>query len=348
MSSPKHHIEIVGGGLAGLSLGLALRRAGVPVTVYEAGDYPRHRVCGEFIVGLDDTTIGRLELTPLLADARRHRSVAWFDRQAFIREQTLPAPALGLSRHVLDARLAAAFVAAGGDLRTKSRVDCAPAPPGRVFSSGRRRNGTGLLGLKVHVRGLALARDLELHLGEGAYVGLAGVENGAVNLCGLFRHRTGLAPTGSREHQPANLLFAYLAAAGLDALGARLRDAEIEADSFCAIAAVDFAGAPVPSGRIRLGDAYAMIPPFTGNGMAMAFQSAHLALDSLLAYSRDGRSWSEAVQLVAERLHRRFRLRLGCANALQPFLFEARRQRWLISAHRAGVLPLRPLYRLTH
>jgi hypothetical protein len=51
---------------------------------------------------------------------------------------------------------------------------------------------------------------------------------------------------------------------------------------------------------------------------------------------------------VAERLHRRFRLRLGCANALQPFLFEPRRQRWLISAQRAGVLPLRPLYRLTH
>jgi menaquinone-9 beta-reductase len=39
-------IEIIGGGLAGLSLGRALARAGVPVTVYEAGNYPRHRVCG--------------------------------------------------------------------------------------------------------------------------------------------------------------------------------------------------------------------------------------------------------------------------------------------------------------
>ena len=49
-------IEVVGGGVAGLALGLALRRANIPVTVYEAGDFPRHRVCGEFISGLDDRT----------------------------------------------------------------------------------------------------------------------------------------------------------------------------------------------------------------------------------------------------------------------------------------------------
>jgi hypothetical protein len=348
MIAPYPSIEIVGGGLAGLSLGLALRRVGVPVTVHEAGDYPRHRVCGEFIAGLDDATMARLELASLLADARRHRSVAWFDGASFVRTQKLPAPALGLSRHALDARLAAAFVAAGGDLRTKSRVDCTAAPPGRVFATGRRRSRAGLLGLKVHVHRLALAQDLEFHLGDGAYVGLSGVEDGAVNLCGLFRPRAGLAPGVAHESQPASLLLAYLAASGLNSLVDRLRAAEIEAGSFCAVAAVDFAGVATPPDRVRLGDAYAMIPPFTGNGMAMAFQSAHLALDPLLAYAHGGQPWSETCQLVAQRLHRRFRLRLGCANALQPFLFEPRRQRWLISAHRAGVLPLRPLYRLTH
>ena len=58
-------IEIIGGGLAGLSLGIALRRAGVPVALHEAGAYPRHRVCGEFIAGLEGSTIERLGLVRL-------------------------------------------------------------------------------------------------------------------------------------------------------------------------------------------------------------------------------------------------------------------------------------------
>ncbi|MDB6025304.1 MAG: putative electron transfer oxidoreductase, partial [Verrucomicrobiales bacterium] len=42
-------ITIVGGGLSGLTLGIALRQRGIPTTIWEAGRYPRHKVCGEFI-----------------------------------------------------------------------------------------------------------------------------------------------------------------------------------------------------------------------------------------------------------------------------------------------------------
>ena len=47
-------IEIVGGGLSGLSLGIYLRRRGVPVRILEAGAYPRHKVCGEFVCGVSN------------------------------------------------------------------------------------------------------------------------------------------------------------------------------------------------------------------------------------------------------------------------------------------------------
>ena len=90
--NPPRQIEIVGGGLAGLSLGLALRRAGVPVTIFEAGAYPRHRVCGEFITGLKAPTIARLGLAPLLGDAGRLREVAWLARGRVVRRQQLPIP----------------------------------------------------------------------------------------------------------------------------------------------------------------------------------------------------------------------------------------------------------------
>src|SRR5215469_18650464 len=53
-------ITIVGGGLAGLSLGIGLRNRGVPATILEAGTYPRHRVCGEFISGRGQTVLSKL------------------------------------------------------------------------------------------------------------------------------------------------------------------------------------------------------------------------------------------------------------------------------------------------
>lgn len=341
MKSPRP-IEIIGGGLAGLSLGLALQRAGVPVTVFEAGTYPRHRVCGELITGLAPATSARLGVEPFLADALRHRAVAWFLRDAPTRIQSLPAPALGLSRFALDARIAAAFVAAGGDLRTRDRVTDLTSRPGRVFATGRRRGRSTWIGLKVHVQGLELLRDLELHLGDHAYVGLSRIEGGAANVCGLFRRQ----PLAARGHR---LLLAYLHGAGLDALRERLEGAAIAEPSFCAVAALSFdRRSSVIENRIQLGDACAMIPPFTGNGMAMAFQSAEAALDPLLAYARGENSWAATCRATNAALRGRFRMRLATANVLHPFLLRPRPQGWLAALSRTRLLPLGPLYHALH
>lgn len=334
-------IVIIGGGLAGLSLGLALRREGVPVTLHEAGSYPRHRVCGEFITGLSPVTIARLQLGPFLADALPHREVAWFIGGQSTRIQQLPAPALGLSRHALDARLAAAFVEAGGDLRLHSRVTDDSPQPGRIFATGRRHGRSPWLGLKIHALNLPLQRDLELHLGDQAYVGLTRVEDGRANICGLFRRRK-LTGHGSA------LLHRYLEAAGMAALTARLRSAIFDEDSFCAVAAVSFDARVPASLRVQLGDACAMIPPFTGNGMAMAFQSAETALTPLLAYARGRSDWRTASNLIRTRLRRRFRVRLASARLLHPYLLQTSRQRWLAAAARASLLPFRSLYAILH
>jgi flavin-dependent dehydrogenase len=340
MSVPSR-IEIVGGGLAGLSLGLALRRAGVPVRLLEAGDYPRHRVCGEFITGLSGQTMARLGLTPFLADALQHHEVAWFLPNCVSRIQQLPSPALGLSRHALDARLAKAFVEAGGELLTRTRATDLSDQPGRVLATGRRRSRSPWMGLKMHVANLELTRDLELHLGDQAYVGLSRVEGDQVNVCGLFRRRE-LCAKGS------NLLLGYLQAAGLTELAARLAAAKPDEASFCAVAAVEFTPrVPVGDGA-RLGDACAMVPPFTGNGMAMAFQGAETALDPLLRFAHGEASWPETCRELHSALRRRFRLRLASAGALHPYLLQPGRQRWLARLNRAHLLPLRPLYTLLH
>lgn len=335
-------IEIVGGGLAGLSLGIALRRAGIDVSLHEAADYPRHRVCGEFVAGLDDATLHLLGVESAFAGALAHREVAWRAGRGAIRIQRLPSPARGLSRHALDARLADLFVASGGVLATRSRLPDTGDVPGRVVATGRRRAAAPRwIGLKVHARGLSLARELEMHLGAETYVGLAGIEDGSVNVCGLF-HRRPLSAPG-----PA-LLLDYLRAAGLDELADRLTAAELDPDSFCAVAALDFGRRHEERAGFSLGDASAAIPPFTGNGMAMAFQSAEIALPPLLAYARGECEWETACRVARSSLRRRFRVRLASASLLHSFLLQPRRQRWFFALSRARLLPFAPLYAALH
>lgn len=334
-------IEIVGGGVGGLALGLALRRSDVPVTVYEAGDYPRHRVCGEFISGLDGGTRGALDLSDLLTDSVPHRGVTYFLRGRPLPPFSLPGTAWGISRHTLDARLARAFIKAGGDLRTHTRVPEEGTPDGRVFAAGRRRKGPFWVGLKLHVRDLPLANDFEVHLGDRAYVGMSRVETGAVNVCGIFGQREATA-------RGADLLEHYLRAAGLGGLAERILAATIDADSFCVTAAPLGDSRVAASDRIWIGDACASIPPFTGNGLAMALQGAELAVAPLRAYAAGLAGWGESIRAVGRAQRLRFRRRLMVASLMHPFFLESRRQQWLAALVSSQLLPFRAFYAAIH
>lgn len=332
-------LTLAGGGLAGLSLAAGLRLRGVPVVVHEAGTYPRHRVCGEFISGVEASTLELLGIRAELADARRHSSVAWFREGRRIHEDVLGEPALGISRHRLDLRLRDRVEALGGIVHERSRLSREPRE-GLVWSAGRIPRPGSWVGLKCHFHGLAMGSDLEMHLGANGYAGLAGIEDGGVNVCGLFRVERGRRAPGFE------LLLDYLSAGGNGALVERLRAARADGDSFRAVAGFELGWQLASDGLCAVGDAGSMIPPFTGNGMSMAFQSAEVALEPLLRWSRGGQSWESSVAEIRQGLRQRFRRRLLAASILHPVLLRRGGRTFLEVLARSGLLPFRPLLSL--
>ena len=313
-------ITIAGGGLSGLTLGIALRQRGVPVTLCEAGSYPRHRVCGEFICGGGIGVLQGLGLHPkfVAAGAVEARTAAFSAGGCSYRPKTLPRAALCLSRHVMDELLAREFRHLGGELRERERFTGTEYSAGLVRATGRRpdarRGRVQWIGLKAHARQATLAADLEMHFVPGGYVGLCRLTGGVVNVCGLFSVRGPVPQLASRWQD-------FICGPAGSILRQRLQGAQFVEVSFCAVSNLSLR--PSRAERVPeccVGDALSMIPPVTGNGMSMAFESAAWAAEPLAAYSRGELSWEEARFTVAKRCDAGFARRLRWARWLQWLL----------------------------
>jgi hypothetical protein len=377
MSFPKP-ITIVGGGLAGLTLGIGLRQRGVPATVWEAARYPRHRVCGEFISGRGLETLARLDLGQLIlgAGATRARTAAFFSRRIASRPQTLPRPALCVSRFILDNVLAGEFCRLGGELRAGERWRGTFSGAGVVRATGRNaqptENGWRWFGFKAHASHVSLTADLEMHVAPNGYVGLCRLAGDEVNVCGLFRRRAGgssadlqsavsrifnppggqscdahgvrqcsaecnsaIQQIGNLRYGRANhgreLLFGEMGSL----LRERLAGAVLEESSFCSVAGLTLKPQRAAAhDECCVGDAITMIPPMTGNGMSMAFESAEIAIEPLVNWSRDRIPWTQAQPTIAGRCDAAFKRRLAWAERLQALVLQPMLQGpliWLLS-----------------
>jgi len=324
-------ITIIGGGLAGLTLGIGLRNQGVPVTVMEAGHYPRHRVCGEFISGRGQEALERLGVRASFLEAGAilaRTAVFCTDRTQSPARPLLPS-ALCLSRFKMDALLAKQFRKLGGELREGVRWRPGANDGAVVHASGRRAqsqdHGWRWFGLKVHAQKVSLEADLEMHLAPNSYVGLCQLGGGEVNVCGLFRRRA----HGDTSRTNWKEILSGEPGTGLRR---RLARAVFDESSFCSVA-----GLPLrpqyasESDECRIGDALTMIAPVTGNGMSIAFESAENALQPLTAYSRGDLSWRQAQQTVAASCDSAFARRLAWASRLQWMMFAAPLQGTLAS-----------------
>jgi flavin-dependent dehydrogenase len=136
-----------------------------------------------------------------------------------------------------------------------------------------------------------------------------------VNICGLFRRP-------AEQTTPSAQIFEWLGGPDGSYLRKRWESAEVDESSRCAVAGLSLTPQRATElSELCIGDSVTMIPPVTGNGMSMAFESAALAVEPVHEFSRGRINWTEARRLVAALCDRGFRRRLQWASAVQRLLF---------------------------
>jgi flavin-dependent dehydrogenase len=295
------------------------------------------KVCGEFlsadtmeslrVLGVDLTALGAPKIENVRLAGRFGAS-----------EARLPFAAMSLSRRVLDEALLcraedagarvlrglaverlereadgwhARLAGAGGSETMRARqvvlatgkhdLRGLPRPPG-VQSD--------LVAFKMYFRlgaaqAVALERYVELLPFDGGYAGLMMVGDGAANLCCVVRKRRLQTISGGWEG------VLTLMARTNRLLRERMEGAE-------ALLEHPLAASGIPYGFVRreaiagamwaVGDQAAVIPSFTGDGMAMALHSGRMAARMLLA--------GESAEAYQRRLHAQVRRQVGLATVL--------------------------------
>jgi flavin-dependent dehydrogenase len=290
-------VAIVGGGPAGSTLAALLARRGYSVALVDRDSFPRDKLCGEFLsydaLPIVDAFGVDLSATPAI---ERCRVVA----RRRIYEFDLPHAARGVSRLLLDSLLFRHAVASGAQPRqsctvTQVAADRITTDQGEIAARvvvgawgrwGRfdaqlergfvRDRSHRHFGFKRHYRGPRTAdrepRVIELYSFDRGYLGVSAIENDQTNICGLV-HASRL--TGHKGRWDAFVETIRRQEPRLDAMYARHEPAQ---DGFLSSEPVIFrARSPLEGGIFMIGDASGVIDPLTGNGMAMAIQSALVA-----------------------------------------------------------------------
>ncbi len=340
-------VAVAGGGLAGAAAACHLAEGRHSVVLLERERGPHHKVCGEFwsveAQAQLDVIAGIRGLLPSLGAAPIDQVRIVSGRLAA--SAPLPFRAWGLSRHRLDAWLLSQAQRRGVVVQLGRTVQALEADgvgvrlraDGRDVTASRALLATGkhelrrrqrpghfpdLIGFKQHFR-LAdaqrreLAGRVELAMFDGGYAGLQLVEDGRANLSLVVR----------REHFTLHGRDWHRLLGSVPHLVTRLCGSQACGPKPLAIYRIPYGYLHADDGELsvyRLGDQAAVIPSFTGDGMAMALHSARLAADAILA----GHSPERYHREVAAAFRRPLRVAglvaaVGTTPWLQPALAAA-------------------------
>lgn len=283
---------IAGGGLAGLSLAIMASMDGAAVLVIEKDEYPRHKVCGEFISNESVPFLRRLGIDLRSSEFPKIDRFKFTSPGGANGHITLTPGGIGVSRYKLDHWLFERAVGVGVTVVVNQRVTNAQSIDngfivhthtgdsymGELVVGSWGRNGGFMtkqkvrpknewVGVKYHLDRGPAANSIEIHAFHSGYAGISAIEGGRYCMAYLCK-ASALKRHGSIALLERNELGQNKALA--ERLSASRIEGPITTSQFSFGVHQQFQSLPVAS----IGDAAGFIPPLTGNGMSLAFRNA--------------------------------------------------------------------------
>jgi len=333
LTNNQFDLAIIGGGPAGSSAAIAAARLGASVVLLEARNFPRHKVCGEFVSAEAlDVLASLLKNLPtgrtLLDSAPAIQRTRLFLRTRMIEAPVSPA-ALSITRYDLDAQLWMAAQAAGVETRSNCEVTAAEgngpfrlttscgnfSAKALIIAAGRWSQftsdrtvpaGPRWIGVKAHFREPNPDPSIDLYFFGNGYCGVQPVAQDVINACAMVRSDR------ATSLQEVVALHAKLAerAAAWTSVSQPVSTAPL----------IYRSPQPVRGNVIFAGDAAAFIDPFVGDGISIALRSGRLAAQCIRRFFLGEIELGESVALYQEEYSRQFAPLLSAAALVRSLL----------------------------
>lgn len=328
-------ITIVGGGLAGLTAAIHLSKIGVKVILIEKNEYPKHKVCGEYIsneilpylewLSLDISKLNPTQISKLDFSTADGKMISC----------DLPLGGFGVSRYALDDFLYKKAIQNGCEI-IKDTVEnvifkndffTVVTSNNRTITSnlvigafGKRSNidqklnrkfighKSHWLAVKSHYSGNFPNDFVGLHNFDGGYCGVSKVENNVVNICYLANYASFKKYKNIEDFQ--NQIVGKN-----PHLKKIFESSKMLFESPLTISQVSFdKKRSVENHILMIGDTAGLIHPLCGNGMAMAIHSAKIVSELIgKFYANEIKSREQLEKIYSKQWNLNFkgRLRLG-------------------------------------
>jgi hypothetical protein len=363
-------VIIVGGGLSGLTSAIHLSKIGLSVILIEKNEFPKHKVCGEYIsnevlpylkwLGLTISQLSPTDINQLQFSTGKGKTI----------DIKLPLGGFGVSRYALDQYLYNKALENGCEIiqgtvedivfndnqftvrilhNTTRKAALVIGAFGKRSNIDQQLNRNFIqqksswLAVKAHYRGNFPNDLVGLHNFEGGYCGVSKVENDVINVCYLADYTTFKKHKNIDEYQK-NVLSKN------PHLKLIFDTSTMIFEKPLSISQVSFEEKKaVENGILMIGDTAGLIHPLCGNGMAMAIHSAKIASDLITAYAEGKiKTRVELERKYSEQWNYNFSKRLKVGRLLSKILQKQKLSESLMHLVVRFPFILRTIIRKTH